>query len=263
MSKRIGKRLGAVIVAAALAGMFGAAAAQDSSGGARHFERFTQHELRMCRGASGLMQNLNTGDVKARYLENYYAFGPGIAFDEPIEVFTDRVYLMFHQLSREELKALADACEQTLEQDDAAPRFALIRTETLGETAFARFTETRAAERAAAERGRLAYEAEARERERAEAAQLSQACNAVIEEGTAKATRSFKQAQSEIQVWIRAGAFGSAPGSYDIQNGCNAIDSAGGQLNRLQCPAEYAQALMNFRAQYFINFNGGSGYGCN
>ena len=251
-----------LLAATAVAASVGAAAAQDSGGGARHFERFTEHELRMCQGAAGLMQDLNTGDVKAHYLASYYAFGEGIEF-EAIEVFTDRVYLMFHNLSRDEIKALADACDDALRSDAGASRFALLRPDIIGQGPFATFTATRAEDRAAAERGRLAYEQEERERQRAEAERLDGECSAIVDAGVEKATRSFKQAQGEIQVWIRAGAFGSAPGQYDIQNGCNAIDSAGSQLNARGCPADYANALMNFRSGYYINFNGGSGYGCN
>jgi len=245
-----------------LAGTIGTAWAQDSGGGARHTERFTDHELRMCQGAAGLMQNLNTGEVKALYLTHYYAFHEVIEV-EPIEVFTDRVYLMFHNLSRDEIKALADSCASALRDDAATGRFALSRPDIIGEGPFAAFTASRAADRAAAERGRLAYEQEERERQRAADAQRNAECGAILDAGVEKATKNFRQAQSEIQVWIRAGAFGSAPGSYDIQNGCNAIDSAGSQLNANQCPAEYAQALMEFRAGYFINFNSSSGYSCN
>lgn len=262
MTKRIGTRLGAGIVVATLAGMVGVAAAQDSGGGARHVERFTQHELRMCQGAAGLMQDLNTGEVKAHYLADYYAFHEVIEV-EPIEVFTDRVYLMFHHLSRDEIKALADSCASALRMDAAPARFALSRPDIIGEGPFASFTATRAEERAAAARGRLAYEQEERERQRADAARLEADCSAILDAGVEKATSDFKQAQSEIQVWIRAGSFGSPPGQYDIQNGCIAIDRAGSQLNARQCPAEYANALMNFRAQYFIDFNGSGGFSCN
>ena len=97
---------------------------QDSGGGGRHFERFSDHELRMCQGAAGLMQNLNADEVKAHYLASYYAFGEGIE-PEPIEVFTDRVYLMFHHLTREQIKAVADSCDSTLRIDSSAPDFTL------------------------------------------------------------------------------------------------------------------------------------------
>ena len=261
MAGQIGRILGTSALAALLAGTVGTAAAQDSGGGSRHTERFTDHELRMCQGAAGLTQNLNTGEIKALYLTHYYAFHEVIEV-EPIEVFTDRVYLMFHNLSRDEIKALADSCASALHEDAAPARFVLSRADIIGEGPFAAFTASRAAERAAAERGRLAYEQEERERQRADAERVDRECGAILNAGVEKATKNFRQAQSEIQVWIRAGAFGSAPGSYDIQNGCNAIDSAGSQLNANQCPAEYAQALMNFRAGYFINFNSGSGYAC-
>jgi hypothetical protein len=263
MTGQFGTRLVASALAAMLAGMVGTAAAQDSGGGARHFERFTDHELRMCQGASALMQDINEGDVKAHYLENYFAFGEGIAAFEPIEVFTDRVYLMFHQLSREELKGLADACEQALEVDAGGARFTLARPEIIGADAFATFTATRAAEREAAERGRQAYAEEERERERAAVARLSEECGAALERGTDKATRSFRQAQSEIQVWIRAGAFGSAPGEYDIQNGCIAINDTRNALARMECPAEFGNALEGFARQYYIAFNEQSSYSCN
>ncbi len=222
MAGQIGRILGTSALAALLAGTVGTAAAQDSGGGSRHTERFTDHELRMCQGAAGLTQNLNTGEIKA----------------------------------------LADSCASALREDAAPARFVLSRADIIGEGPFAAFTASRAAERAAAERGRLAYEQEERERQRADAERVDRECGAILNAGVEKATKNFRQAQSEIQVWIRAGAFGSAPGSYDIQNGCNAIDSAGSQLNANQCPAEYAQALMNFRAGYFINFNSGSGYAC-
>ncbi|WP_143738428.1 hypothetical protein [Erythrobacter colymbi] len=264
MTGRIGTGLGTGLLAAVLAASVGAASAQDSGGGARHFERFTTHELLVCEAASGLMQDLNSGDIKAHYLENFYAFRERTrGIGDPIEVFTDRVYLLFHNLSREELGSLADACERTLEQDEAPARFVMIRPETIGEAAFATFTATRAADRAAAERGRLAFEQEERERQRADAARLDSECRAIVDAGVEKATRNFRQAQGEVQVWIRAGSFGSPPGQYDIQNGCSAIDSAGSQLNAKQCPAEYANALMKFRAGYFIDFNGSGGFSCN
>lgn len=261
MTGQFGTRLVAGALAATLAGMVGAAAAQDSGGGARHVERFTEHELRMCQGAAGLMQDLNTGEIKAHYLADYYAFDEVIAA-EPIEVFTDRVYLMFHHLSRDEIKVLADGCASALREDGAPARFALSRPDIIGEGPFASFTATRAADRAAAERGRLAYEQEERERARANAARLDADCSAILNAGVEKATSDFKRAQSEIQVWIRAGAFGSAPGSYDIQNGCNAINSTANQLDNRQCPAEYGNALMNFRSQYYIRLNDSGGFFC-
>jgi hypothetical protein len=252
MAGRIGKHLSAGIIAAALSGMVGAAAAQDSEP-VRHFERFTQHEIKMCFISQYLMIDVSTGEAKARYLNNWVAFAGG-GQSEPDELVKARADLLQAALSPEQLAMLADACQPALMDAGGPTRFALPFPELIGAGALASF-------RRASSSGPTVDEREAEAH--AAAARQESECRSIMDAGVAKATRSFKQAQSEIQVWIRAGAFGSAPGSYDIQNGCNAIDSAGSQLNASQCPAEYAQALMEFRAGYFINFNSGSGYSCN
>lgn len=248
-------------MAAVLTAGIGSAEAQDSGPGGRHFERFSDHELRMCQGAAGLMQNLNAGEVKALYLTTYYAFGEGIE-PEPIEVFTDRVYLMFHQLSREQLKALADSCDAALRSDGGTPDFALGHSEIIGESAFAAFAASRANERYAAEQGRRRYEQEERERAATDMARREGECQAIMERGVAEATRKHQQAQHEVEVWIRAGAFGSAPGSYDIQNGCNTLASTISTLNARECPADYANAVARFRSNFYISFGEGSAYSC-
>lgn len=262
MTGQVGTRLVAAALVAALTGMVGAAAAQDSGGGARHVERFTDHELRMCNGASALMQDLNIGEIKARYLADFHAFNDVIDA-EPIEVFTDRVYLMFHHLQIAEIRALADSCASTLRDDEGPARFTLSRPDIIGEGPFAAFTATRAAERAEAAQAQLAREQEQREQASRDLARLDAECRAIVDEGVAKATSEFRKAQTSVEVWIRAGAFGSPPGQYDIQNGCIAIDSAGSRLNARECPADYANALMNFRASYYLTINDGGGFSCN
>jgi len=261
MTGQRSKTFGAATVAAALALAVGSAQAQDSGGGGRHFERFSDHELRMCQGAAALMQNLNADEVKAHYLASFYAFGDGIE-PEPIEVFTDRVYLMFHQLTREQIKAVADSCDSALRTDSSAPDFALGHLDIIGQSAFAAFTATRANARYAAEEGRRQYEQEERARAAADMARLDSECQAIMDSGVEKATRNFRQAQSEVQVWIRAGAFGSAPGSYDIQNGCSTLGSTISALNARECPADYANAVVQFRSNYYISFGEGSAYSC-
>jgi hypothetical protein len=261
MAGQRGTALGAAAIAAALAATIGSAQAQDSGPGGRHFERFSEHELRMCQGAAGLMQNLNADEVKAHYLASYYALGEGIE-PEPIEVFTDRVYLMFHQLSREQLQALADSCDAALRNDDGAPSFTLGHAEIIGKEAFAAFTATRANERYAAEQGRRQYEQEERARASADMARLDSECQGIMDRGVAEATRNHRQAQSEIEVWIRAGAFGSAPGSYDIQNGCNTLSRTISALGAQECPADYANAVAQFRNNFYISFGEGSAYSC-
>jgi len=261
MTGQRGKTFGAAAMAAALALAVGSARAQDSGGGGRHFERFSDHELRMCQGAAGLMQNLNADEVKAHYLASYYAFGEGIE-PEPIEVFTDRVYLMFHHLTREQIKAVADSCDSALRIDSSAPDFTLGHPDIIGDGAFAAFTATRANARYAAEEGRRQYEQEERARAAADMARLDSECQAIMDSGVEKATRNHQQAQSEIRVWIRAGAFGSAPGSYDIQNGCSTLGSTISALNAKECSADYANAVARFRSNYYISFGENSAYSC-
>ena len=252
MTARIGRIFGTAALAAALAGLVGAAAAQDSEP-VRHFERFTQHDMKMCFIAQYLMVDATSGEAKDRYLATWVAFAGG-GQSEPTDLVKDRGDLLVAALSPEQLAVLADACRPALLGASGPVRFTLPFPELIGESALASSRRARNGGPTPDERA-----AEAR----AAAARLDSECRAIVDAGVEKATKNFRQAQSEIQVWIRAGAFGSAPGSYDIQNGCNAIDSAGNQLNANQCPADYAQALMDFRASYYINFNGGSGYSCN
>ena len=241
-----------LLAATAVAASVGAAAAQDSEP-VRHFERFTQHDMKMCFIAQYLMVDATSGEAKDRYLATWVAFAGG-GQSESDELVMDRGALLQAALSPAQMALLADACRPALLEAGGPAHFTLPFPELIGESALASFRRARHGGPTEDERA-----AEAR----AAAARLDGECSAIVDAGVEKATRSFKQAQGEIQVWIRAGAFGSAPGQYDIQNGCSAIDSAGSQLNARGCPADYANALMNFRSGYYINFNGGSGYGCN
>ncbi|WP_285713480.1 hypothetical protein [Erythrobacter oryzae] len=251
MTGRTGRTLGTAAFAAALAGLVGAAAAQVSEP-VKHFERFTQHDMKMCFIAQYLMVDATSGEAKDRYLATWVAFAGG-GQSESDELVKDRGALLQAALSPAQMAVLADACRPALLEAGGPARFTLPFPELIGESALASFRRSRNGGPTAEERA-----AEAR----AAAARLDAECRAIVDKGVAEATREFRQAQGEIKVWIRAGSFGSPPGQYDIQNGCVAIDNAGGQLNTKQCPAEYAQALMNFRAGYYIDFNGSGGFSC-
>ena len=263
MTGRIGTRLGTGLLAVALAASVGAASAQDGGPGARHFERFSAHDAKTCYLASGLVQSVESGAEKARYLANFYAFSENEA-NKDIDYVVERSKLIFNALTRNQLILLGERCETALRDDDGPARFTLPYSDMIGERALAAYLGGGdSGQAAAAAEPQADYEVQARASAQAEAARLDSECRAIVDAGVEKATRNFRQAQSEVQVWIRAGSFGSPPGQYDIQNGCIAIDSAGSQLNAKQCPAEYANALMKFRAGYFIDFNGSGGFSCN
>jgi len=259
---RIGRVFCTAALAAVLAASVGAASAQDGGPGPRHFERFSAHDARTCYLASGLVQSIETGAEKARFLTNFYAFAEAEA-NKNVDHVAERGKLIFDALTRNQLILLGERCETALRDDDGPARFTLPYAEAIGERALAAYLDGGSSGQAvAAAQPQVDYAAQARARAEAEAARLDAECRAIIDKGVAEATRNFRQAQGEIKVWIRAGSFGSPPGQYDIQNGCIAIDSAGSQLNARQCPAEYAEALMKFRAGYFIDFNGSGGFSC-
>lgn len=263
MTGRIGTRLGTGVLGAVLAVSVGAASAQDGGPGPRHFERFSDHDAKTCYLASGLVQSIESGAEKARYLANFYAFSEGQA-NKSVDYVAERGKLIFNALTRNQLILLGERCETALRDDDGPARFTLPYADMIGERALAAYLGGGDSGQAvAAAEPQVDYEAQARAEAEADAARLDSECRAIVDKGVAEATREFRQAQGEIKVWIRAGSFGSPPGQYDIQNGCIAIDSAGNQLNAKQCPAEYANALMKFRAGYYIDFNGSGGFSCN
>lgn len=258
MTGRIGRLIGISALAVALAGTVGGAAAQDSEP-VRHFERFTQHEINMCFIAQALMNDTTEGATKDRYLANLMAFVSGANSADTQEV-QDRADVLRGALPSEQLAALADACAQGLLDTKGPARFALPHADAIGEGAYNAYRRAKSPAPSPEP-----YNSQPIDRTDAQIAadRHENECRAIMDAGVEKATRSFRQAQGEIKAWMRAGNIGSPPGLYDIQNGCSAIGSAISQLNAKECAGEYVDALAQFRANYYIDFNGSSGFSCN
>ncbi len=220
-----------------------------------HLDAFSAYDGHHCRTALGYVWSLDAGPAGKPYIDGFLAL-QGLPSREPEHMHPARTRMFKAQLTEPEIRTIADTCLMSMKTgtpfvNPIGPKghqAALSQWLTANPV-----PGSQSSAPALATSGPIS-------RPEPRVDPLIARCDARLERARAESTKDFRNAQKGVETFLKTGVrFGF---SY-IQDGCVEIDSGIREVNFMGCPATYANALQQFRSDYYIGMPDGSRLQCN